>query len=157
MTGVRGGRDRRKPGRGCVARRGARLAAVSWEGEEKEEKGCGQYALVIFANHWQRRLLSTVEHIRIMCALTFVGYFAGVYTAGRCMERCKKKERMKRRVRLKNWQIRRSDVIGVSVISVPVVVRLKNEIAPVSPRRYHRRQSWHIKQNDNFVLATRTI
>lgn len=93
-----------------------------------------------------------------MCALTFVGYFAGVYTAGRCMERCKKKkERMKRRVRLKNWQIRRSDVIGVSVISVPVVVRLKNEIAPVSPRRYHRRQSWHIKQNDNFVLATRTI
>lgn len=68
-----------------------------------------------------------------------------------------KKKRMKRRVRLKNWQIRRSDVIGVSVISVPVVVRLKNEIAPVSPRRYHRRQSWHIRQNDNFVLATRAI
>jgi len=69
----------------------------------------------------------------------------------------KKKERMKRRVRLKNWQIRRSDVIGVSVISAPVVVRLKNEIAPVSPRRRHRRQSWHIRQNDNFVLATRAI
>jgi len=87
-------------------------------------------------------------------------------------------KRTKRRVRLKNWQIRRSDVIGVSVISVLVVVRLKNKIAPVPPRRYcchrrrrrrrrrrrhrqrrryHRRQGWRIRQNDNFVLAMRAI
>lgn len=60
MTGVRGGRDRRKPGRVCVAR-GVQGSLLYRErererkrmggGSEKEEEGCGQYALVIFANH----------------------------------------------------------------------------------------------------------
>lgn len=56
MTGVRSGRDRRKPERVCVAQ-GGEGGGVQGSllyrerGRRKEVEGCGQYALVIFANH----------------------------------------------------------------------------------------------------------